>query len=270
MKKISIARAYGAGALMIGAAGLASCGGSHADAQDVAASGARGVQASGAGVAASEARHAVGDGPQAVAELPALVAAGDSDGDEARALWLAMADDPLHHVRLAHDLLTEGKRTEAARQLEISAYLFRWGHLYAEGFGARRGFVATAQELEAAARHLRRGDEEDLATLNHTLSGGLRAMAELHATEVLGEWRAGRHTRAALLLRASADEVRCGFSLSGIAPRGTIERALADAGTVADRLDSRSPPEEREIRDAVEGLRDSASSLAGALGSRSS
>jgi len=250
MKKISIARAIArtmtAGMLLGGVGVLASCGdGPEGSASDEAS-----------------------DTGQALSALPALVSAGDSDTDEARALWLAMADDPLHHVRLAHDLVAEGNGEDAARQLDMSAYLFRWGHLYAHGMGERRDFVATAQQLEAAARGLRTGREEDPAVLDRTLAGGLRAMADLHATEVMGEWKSGEHSRAALLLHASADEVRCGFSLSGMTPGGTIERVLADAGTVADRLDSHSPPDEGEVRDAIEGLRDSAKSLADVLSSR--
>jgi hypothetical protein len=210
------------------------------------------------------------DGVQAVAALPSLELGDYSDADEARGLWIAMADDPLHHVQLARDLVARGDREQAARQLDMSAYLFRWGGLYARGMGEHRDFVATAQELEDAARRLRRGEREDLAGLDRTLSRGLRVMGELHADEVMGEWTAGEHSRAALLLHASADEIRCGLSLSGVTPGGTIERALADAGSVADRLDSRSPPEEHEVRDAVEGLRDGASILADVLGSRSS
>lgn len=64
----------------------------------------------------------------------------------------------------------------------------------------------------------------------------------------------------------SADEVRTGFSLSGTAPGGTIERTPAVAGTAADRLDSGSPPDEREVRDAIEGLWNGAAGSGEVLG----
>ena len=68
-------------------------------------------------------------------------------------------------------------------------------------------------------------------------------------------------------MHAAADEVRRGFALSGERPGPTIERALAVADTVAERLDSRSPPGEHEVRGAIEGLREGVSGLGAALDS---
>jgi len=50
--------------------------------------------------------------------------------------------------------------------------------------------------------------------------------------------------------------------------RQSIARALATAEAVADRLDSRSPPDEDEVRAAIRGLREGAGAPGGVVGSR--
>lgn len=201
------------------------------------------------------------DGNDVVDPLAALGAPKGAAKDQIRDLWLSMADEPLHHMTLARELLQEGDTAGAAHQLDTSAALLRWGRLYAHDSRVRWDFVATAQDLEQTSRRLRDGGREGPDALDRTLAEGLRAMAELHATTALEQWEAGEHTRAQGLLRASADEVQLGFSLSGTTPGGTIERALAAARIVADRLDSRSPPTEDDVRGAIEGLREGAASL---------
>lgn len=233
-------RALGAGATLILAAVVASSCGGTADA---------------------------GEAPEDVVALPRIGSMTDSSAAQVRLLWMALAEDPLHHVSLARALLREGDRDDAARELDLSAYLFRWAALYAGELTERRTLIVTAQELEAAARRAARGEAQDVVALDHRLAVGLRAMAELHAGAALEQWGAGEHTRAKRLMHASADEVRRGFALSGERPGRTIERALAVADTVAERLDSRSPPGEHEIRGAIEGLREGVSGLGEALDS---
>ena len=187
----------------------------------------------------------------------------DSTGGEFRSLWAEMADEPLHHMALARQLEAEHDAEHEARQLDVSASFFRWGRLYATDDAEQHEFLATAQELEGVARRLR-GDvpEEDPTLLDRVLADGMRLMAKEHSVLALDEWENGEYTRAALLSRAAAAEVEQGHSLSGEATDGTIDRTLEAVRGTAERLESKSPPDENEVRRAIGDLRDAA--IAGA------
>jgi hypothetical protein len=196
---------------------------------------------------------------------PALEPAPEASSDPARAFWLAMADDPLHHMTLARDLTECGEPDPAARQLDLSASLFRWGALYVDGSRERRTFVTTAQRLEDVARLLRSGEPWEGGALDDMLSNAFYVLSRYHVAMALDQWDAGEYTRAALLLRATADEVQQGFLLSGASPGGSIDRALGVARSAAERLETESPPDESEVRAAVEGLQAGVTGLGEAL-----
>jgi len=189
----------------------------------------------------------------------------DSTGGEFRSLWAEMADEPLHHMTLARQLEAEHDAEHAARQLDVSASFFRWGRLYAADDAEQREFLATAQELEGAARRMRGNvPEEDPTLVDRVLADGMRLMAKEHSTLALDEWENGEYTRAALLSRAAAAEVEQGHSLSGEATDGTIDRTLEAVRGTAKRLESKSPPDESEVRRAIGELRDAATAPADA------
>lgn len=188
----------------------------------------------------------------------------DSTGAEFRSLWADMADEPLHHMTLVRQLEAEHDAEHAARQLDVSASFFRWGRLYAADDPEQREFLATAQELEGAARRLRgEVSEEDPTLLDRVLADGMSLMAKEHSALALDEWENGEYTRAALLSRAAAAEVEQGHSLSGEATDGTIDRALEAVRGTAERLESKTPPDESEVRRAIGELRDAATAPTG-------
>jgi len=205
---------------------------------------------------------------EAIGGVVGLERTPDSDFVAIREIWLALADEPATHMRLARQALAAGHLETAARELDKSATLFRWGEHYAFGERERRDFLATAQELEESARLLREGSERGTEPLFRVMSMSYRALAEHQAAAALREWEAGEHVRVALLLDAAATDIEQGFALSGETAGGSIDAAVADARAVAHGLDSKQPPSEAMVRDAIQGLERAAQGLGEVLGSR--
>jgi len=193
---------------------------------------------------------------------------GDSSYLVVRDIWIGLADDPSGHMREARELLEEGEPLAAARVLDKSASLFRWGRHYALGEKEGRDFLAVAQELEETARFIRAGSEHGAEPLYRVLANGYRVLAEHHAGLAIEEWNAGEHVRVAILLRAAATEIERGFALSEEAPGGTIDASIAATRGVAEQLEVGEPPTEREVTSALRGLREAAAGLGEVLGSR--
>lgn len=195
--------------------------------------------------------------------------AGDESYLTARDVWMSMADEPLYHMRRADRLLDEGDDAAAARALEKSASLFRWGRLYASGAKQTTAFVTTAQKLEAVARSIRHGLDPEPGVLDAIVSEACDVLAQQQLGLALDQWKAGEHVRVALLMRSVADELSTGVALSKEPAMGSIDGALTSALEVADRLETADPPTEAEVRGALKGLEGAATRLDRILSSRS-
>ena len=208
------------------------------------------------------------NGSVAAGESGAVFETGDPDFMAARTSWISLADEPATHMRSALDAYEAGRLGEAARELDKSASLFRWGRQYTAGERERRDFTASAQELEEVARVIREGAARGAEPLHRALAFGHRTLAEHHLSAALREWEAGEHVRVALLLDAAATEVEGGFALSGEAPGPSIDAATRAARATADRLDSSLPPTEEQLRGVIRDLQDAVHGLGEVLGSR--
>jgi hypothetical protein len=181
---------------------------------------------------------------------------------------MALADLPASHMRSALASYEAGRRDAAARELDKSAALFRWGRLYAVSSSERRAYTAIVQKLEEDARRIRRGSDPGAERLEIDLALGYDVLAEDHLEAALEEWAAGEYVRVARLLDAAATEIEDGFSLSGAGVGNSIYMAEAAARVTSQRLASKQPPTEDELRKTIRDLGTSARSLGDVLGSR--
>jgi hypothetical protein len=212
------------------------------------------------------------DRPKTASAAPGIdTAAYDTlleDATTSRDSWLSLSDEPAVHMWWARDFLEKADDSAAATELEKCATLFRWGASHASGPDERDEFLATARELDSAAREVKSGDLEGGHHAEGVLDRGYRVLAAYHTHEALTEWEAGEHRAAAQLMTAASTEIEQGFTLSG-APIGTsIDEAVAEARSVALRLGTAQPPSEHEIRRLIDNLGRAVNALGSVLQSR--
>lgn len=184
------------------------------------------------------------------------------------AAWLALRGEPRHLLVDARDAYGAGARDEAARDLDAASAMLRLEARRAVESHVGQRLRGAAIEVAEAGREAREGALTD-PELGRITARALLAVSEHHRELAGGAVSDGRRALGALHLAESVRQLEHAHVAAGIEVDTRARQELADARSVADRLEAGTGrPDGIPVDSALVSLERNARRLEFALGAR--
>jgi hypothetical protein len=190
-----------------------------------------------------------------------------------REFWLAMAEEPGWHLKVAQDDFLHGQSRKASEELEKVAAMLNFESRHSHSQRERGLLLASVQELREVARNLALDTSSEaqrvsIQELDRVSALAFRAIAAHQVTLGRDALEAGDPRAAGLYIQETVAAVLNGFDRSGIERSPTMDVSLEAAREVGQRLAQDGDGSRKAGMDALDQLDTAVETLTNVLTSR--
>lgn len=190
-----------------------------------------------------------------------------------REFWLALAEEPGGHMRIAREDFLSGRPRKASEELEKVAAILNFEVRHSHSDRERGLLLGSIQELREVALELRydrgpRSGIPSLAEIDHVIALAFRTLGAHQVTLGRDALEAGDARMAGLYIQETVKAIQNGFEFAGVDPGAAMESRLRTAKEVGERLAQEGDGSRAEGLEALDHLDGALEGLSNVLTSR--